>query len=132
MLLEEVKRRTGPAGNRAVKDASLMVQFAAIEGLERARDPRALYPLLEQLLRWDNSDYTRECVAAALGELRRPEAIPALLEVAEEVLWDPHDPRAVQRLVARERERAPDDWQAEAGGLTPPDHTEHPEEYAPE
>lgn len=164
-LLEEVKRRSGPAGNRAayelaalgpgvlpplleairtgprqdrhklcrvisrlrgeeaipalislLKDASLMVQFAAIEGLQRARDPRALHPLLEQLLRWDNSDYTRECVAAALGELRRPEAIPALLEVAEEVLWDPHDPGAVHRLVAREREKVPDDWQAEAGG----------------
>jgi hypothetical protein len=38
--------------------------------------------------------------------------VPALLQVVEEVLPDPEDPKAVARLIARERERSPDDWMA--------------------
>jgi HEAT repeat protein len=86
------------------------VRSAAAEALGRSGDARAVDPLTTQLLDRDQRTYVREAAASALGELGHQGAIPTLLYVVEEILPDPNDSEAVARLIARERERSPDDW----------------------
>ncbi len=95
-----------------LEDEEGHVRSAAAEALGRSGDAHAMAPLTGQLLDRDKRSYDREAAASALGELQLQEAVPALLQVVEEVLPDPEDPKAVARLIARERERSPDDWMA--------------------
>jgi HEAT repeat protein len=89
-----------------LEDEDGRVRSAAAEALGRAGGTRAAAPLTAQLLDREKRTYDREDAASALGELQRQESVPALLQVVEEVLPDPEDPKAVARLIARERERS--------------------------
>jgi HEAT repeat protein len=73
-----------PALAALLQEPSMDLVMIAFEGLGRSRDERALAPLLAYVTDTANRKARRSLAADALGKLRDPRAVDALLRVADE------------------------------------------------